>query len=101
MVHIYLSLLLVVLCTQSHCLVIEAPDVFIRQHTKARFGMDYGNMTISGIVEMVQPEDACSQLANRMDGKIGLAIRGGYPSCSFTTKVKMVCYGHFYRIIIS
>ena len=92
MIRIYLPALLVIFFIQSHCLVIEAPDVFIRQHTKARFGMDYNNKTISGIVEVVQPEDACSQIENRMDGKIGLAIRGGYPSCSFATKVKMVSF---------
>ena len=100
MIRIYIPVLLVTFFIQSHCLVIEAPEAFIRQHTKARFGIDYGNMTISGIVEIVQPEDACSQITNRMNGKIGLAIRGGYPSCSFATKVKMVSSCPFDMIFI-
>ena len=90
MISYYLPALFVIFFIRSQCLVIESPEVFIRQHTKARFGIDYGNKTISGVVEIAHPEDACSRIENDIDGKIGLVIRGGYPSCSFATKVKMV-----------
>ena len=82
--------LFISLCFPGLGLIIQAPEILTRPHTKAHFGYDYGNTTIAGPVKVVQPFNACSEIETDLKGWIGLAIRGGPSSCSFATKVKMV-----------
>ena len=51
---------------------------------------DYKNETLFGIVKEVEPWDACTPIQNNITDYIALAIRGGSPLCSFSTKVKNV-----------
>ena len=88
-----LTLLVVILFFCSSpclCLVVFSPSPFTVSHTKAKFGGDYKNETLYGIVKEVQPWDACTPIKNNMTDFIALAIRGGSPLCSFSTKVKHV-----------
>lgn len=90
MTKLYVFFLLINLCIPGLGLIIQAPELLTRLHTKARFGYDYRNTTIVGPVKVVQPFNACSDIETDLKGWIGLAIRGGPSSCSFATKVKMV-----------
>lgn len=83
-------IILICLSNCCHGLVIISPSSFTVSHTIAKFGGDYKNETLFGIVKEVEPWDACTPIHNNITDYIALAIRGGSPLCSFSTKVKNV-----------
>lgn len=84
------AIILVCLAYPYHGLVVISPSAFTVSHTIAKFGGDYKNETLFGIVKEVEPWDACTPIQNNITNHIALAIRGGSPLCSFSTKVKNV-----------
>ena len=73
-------------------LSILTPYQSVLPHTISTFGPNYYNNSIVGnLIESV-PFDACQPLTINSTGKIVLAIRGGSPSCSFSTKVRNVLF---------
>ena len=68
------------------------------EHTKANFGLDYGNssnilfrllgVAITGELVVADPFNACNPLMVNLTGKIGLAIRDqSSKNCSFVDKI--------------
>ena len=88
-------LLLLVICFVPLCdgLVVVSPSSRLISHTKGRFGLDYGNGTVTGFLREVDPLDACRPITQNLSDSIALAIRGGSPKCSFAEKVLnvMIC----------
>ena len=82
----------------ARALVIEGSTREIVEHTKANFGLDYGNtsrilfrsldVAITGELAVADPFNACNPLMVNLTGKIGLAIRDqSSKNCSFVDKI--------------
>lgn len=82
-------LFLLVICFVPLCdgLVVVSPSSRLFSHTKSRFGLDYGNGTVAGLLREVEPLDACNPITQNLSDSIALAMRGGSPKCSFAEKV--------------
>ena len=92
-----LSIIFLLACI-AKAIVIEGSTQEIVEHTKANFGLDYGNtsrilfflldIAITGELAIANPFNACNPLMVNMTGKIGIAIRDqSNKSCSFVDKI--------------
>ncbi|KAK8802559.1 hypothetical protein WA171_006238, partial [Blastocystis sp. BT1] len=80
------TLLLLLGCIRG--LVIESDARVVYPHTKARFGVDYGDTSYVGRLVKVEPFHACSPITTNLTGLIGLAIRDtSIENCTFVVKV--------------
>ena len=90
------TLLLLLGCIRG--LVIESDARVVYPHTKARFGVDYGDTcrdsrinwykAYVGRLVKVEPFHACSPITTNLTGLIGLAIRDtSIENCTFVVKV--------------
>lgn len=86
----FIVLIFCIFILSVNSLVILSPEEDVVLHTISSFGYYYNNNSIVGNLVQSIPFDACQPLQLNATGRIVLAIRGGFPTCTFTTKVKNV-----------